>query len=170
MFISNSFCGVVVSIPHLGWGGPGFKSQLKPLFCFFFVLVFLSYLPGTRTVFCWALAKNRYIYSSQYVFWAISRYIGHYTPEIASWRRPMFGLRSIVCMFFTLNRSFYPSTSSTISVRADSSILEEIQVMWSQSYATEILRCHVCSKHSSGQCNAMSSYWIRQARHTRSMK
>ena len=27
-------------------------------------------------------------------------------------------------MFFTLNRSFYPSTSSTTSVRADSSILD----------------------------------------------
>ena len=34
---------------------------------------------------------------------------------------------------------FYPSTSSTTSARADSSILEEIQVLWSQSYATEIL-------------------------------
>ena len=43
-----------------------------------------------------------------------------------------------VCVFFTLNRSFYPSTSIT-SVRADSLVLEEIQVMWSQSYATEIL-------------------------------
>ena len=48
------------------------------------------------------------------------------------------------CVFFTLNRSFYPSTSCTTGVRADSSILEEIQVMWSQSYAAEILRCHVC--------------------------
>ena len=64
-----------------------------------------------------------------------------------------------VCVFFTLNRSFYPSTSSTTSVRADSPILEEIQVMWSQSYATEILGCHVCSKHCSGQCNAMPSYY-----------
>ena len=40
-----------------------------------------------------------------------------------------------VCVF-TLSRSFYPSTASTASVRADSPILEEIQVMWSQSYAT----------------------------------
>ena len=49
-----------------------------------------------------------------------------------------------VCVFFILNHSFYPSTSSTTSVHADSSILEEIQVLlWSQSYATEILRCHV---------------------------
>ena len=50
------------------------------------------------------------------------------------------GMVDGVCVFFTLNRSFYPSTSSTTSVRADSSILEEIQVLWSQSYATEILR------------------------------
>ena len=56
-------------------------------------------------------------------------------------------------VFFPLNRSFYPSTSSTISVRADSSILlyillEDIQVLLSQSYATEILRAtyQVCSK------------------------
>ena len=27
------------------------------------------------------------------------------------------------------------------SVRTDSSILEEIQVLWPQSYATEIIRC-----------------------------
>ena len=53
------------------------------------------------------------------------------------------------CVFFTLNRSLYPSTSCTTSVRADSIILliEEMQVPWSQSYATEILRCHVCNKH-----------------------
>ena len=68
---------------------------------------------------------------------------------------------SAVCVFFTLNRSFYPSTSSTTSVGADSSIVEEIQVLWPQSYAPEILRCHlpgtlVCSKHCSWQCNAMS--------------
>ena len=56
----------------------------------------------------------------------------------------------LVCVFFTLNRYFYPSTSSTTSIRTDSSILEEIHIMWSQSYATEILRCHVCRKHSSG--------------------
>ena len=79
-----------------------------------------------------------------------------------------------MCVFFTLTRSFYPSTTSTTSVRADSSILEEIQVLWSQSYATEILRCHVCttivSTAVSGECNAMSSHWIRQARRTHSMK
>ena len=61
-----------------------------------------------------------------------------------------------VCVFFKFNRSFYPSTSSTTSLRADSSILEDIKVLWSQSYATEILRCHVCSMHCSGPCKAMS--------------
>ena len=40
--------------------------------------------------------------------------------------------RLCVRLFFALNRSFYPSISSTTSVRADSSIQEEIQVMWSQ--------------------------------------
>ena len=40
-------------------------------------------------------------------------------------------------MFFTSNRSSYPSTSSTTSVRADCSFLEEIQVLWSQSYVTD---------------------------------
>ena len=80
---------------------------------------------------------------------------------------------------WALNRSFFPSTSSTTSVRADSSILlvEETQVMWSQHYARDtVLRCQLpgtCSKHSAvdnWQCNAMWSYWIRQARHTHSMK
>ena len=36
-----------------------------------------------------------------------------------------------VCVFFTSNLSFYESTSSTTSVRVDSTILEEIHVMWS---------------------------------------
>ena len=64
-----------------------------------------------------------------------------------------------VCVLH-ITRSFYPSTSSTTSIRADFSILEEIQVLWSQSYATEVPRCHVlvCSKHSSEQCNAISLY------------
>ena len=50
---------------------------------------------------------------------------------------PTFGFNRVcVFGFFTLNRSFYPSTSSTTSVRADSSILsiEKIRVMWSQSH------------------------------------
>ena len=63
-----------------------------------------------------------------------------------------------VCVFLTLNSSFYPSTSCTTSVRAGCPILEETQVMWSQCYATEILRCHVCSNHCSRQCKAMPSY------------
>ena len=56
--------------------------------------------------------------------------------------------RRSCCVFFTLNRSLYPSTSSTTSVRALSTILErlEIQALWSQNYATEIP--HVCSKQS----------------------
>ena len=40
------------------------------------------------------------------------------------------------CVFFASNRYFYPSTSRTTSVRADSAILEEIQVRWSLNYAT----------------------------------
>ena len=51
-----------------------------------------------------------------------------------------------VCVFSTVNRSSYPSTSSATSVGADSSILsfimEDIQVLWAQSYTTEI-RSHV---------------------------
>ena len=38
-----------------------------------------------------------------------------------------------VCVFFTLNRYFYPSTSSTPSVRADSSNPRETHVLWSQT-------------------------------------
>ena len=45
-----------------------------------------------------------------------------------------------VCVLFTLYRSFYPSASSTTSVRAGSSILEEKQVLWSQRYATKLPR------------------------------
>ena len=54
-----------------------------------------------------------------------------------------------MCVFFTLNRYFCP-----VDIQHNQSVpilqgLEEIQVMWSQSYATEIVRCHVpvCSKH-----------------------
>ena len=66
------------------------------------------------------------------------------TRGVLSLERPR-EVHRAVCVLLTLNRSFYPSTSSTTSARADSSILEEIQVLWSPSYATEILRCHVCS-------------------------
>ena len=74
-----------------------------------------------------------------------------------------------MCVFFTLNRSFYPSTSSTTSVRADSSILlliEEIQVLWSQSYAIEILRCHVPGYAvSTAVSNVMPCHHSRYDRH-----
>ena len=40
-----------------------------------------------------------------------------------------------VSVCFTFNRSFYPSTSRTSSVRADSPILGGIQALWSQTYA-----------------------------------
>ena len=46
---------------------------------------------------------------------------------------------------------------TTTSVRADSSILAEIHVVWSQNCATEILRCHVYAVSTiSEQCNVMS--------------
>ena len=78
-----------------------------------------------------------------------------------------------VCVFFTWNHYFCPSTSSTTSVRTDSSILEEIQVMCSHKGTPQryfVATYLVCSEHSSGQCNAMSSYWKRQARHGHPMK
>ena len=45
--------------------------------------------------------------------------------------------RYLVCVFFTLNRSFYPSTSSKTSVRADSSILERY-VLRTSSVVTKL--------------------------------
>ena len=65
--------------------------------------------------------------------------------------------------FFTSNRPFYPSTSSTTSVRADYSILEDIQVMWSHSYATEMPGTTLPRTRyavSSAVGNAMSSYQL----------
>lgn len=59
--------------------------------------------------------------------------------------------------------SFYPSTSSTTTVRADSSVSERSTGLWSQNHLTET---HFLWSTQSIQCNAMSSYWIRQARHT----
>ena len=73
-----------------------------------------------------------------------------------------------VCVFFTLNRYFYTQPVDIqhnqcpcrcFNPRNDTSYYV---VTWSQSYATEILRCHIpgtwyaCSKHSSVG-NAMSS-------------
>ena len=64
-----------------------------------------------------------------------------------------------LCVFLTLNRSFYPSTTSTRSVRADSSPWA-IQALWSQNYDTEIpLHCNALTMHD------LPSYWIRQVRH-----
>ena len=61
-------------------------------------------------------------------------------------------MTGVLHVFFTSSRFFYPWTSRTTSVCVDSPIdyPREIQIMWSQNYATEILRCHVpvCSMHS----------------------
>ena len=55
--------------------------------------------------------------------------------ERLPWKRkaPTMCVFVYVCVFFTLHRYFYPSTSSTTGVRADSSSLERhpVQVMWS---------------------------------------
>ena len=52
------------------------------------------------------------------------------TKWVISFRPTKFRVRggqgSNACVFFTLNRPFYPSTSSTTGARADSSTLEEI--------------------------------------------
>ena len=51
---------------------------------------------------------------------------------------------------FTFDRSFYPSTSSTTSVRADSSVPEELQAVRSQNYATAVeillIQCYAVSR------------------------
>ena len=48
--------------------------------------------------------------------------------------------RCVCLVFLTLNRSFYPSTSSTSSARADSSYNpRDIRALWSQNYDTETL-------------------------------
>ena len=66
-------------------------------------------------------------------------------------------------MLFTLNHS---STPSTTSVRVDSSILA-MQALWSQNYDTDTA---LLSGKQSRQCSDMSSYWIRQTRHSQSME
>ena len=48
-------------------------------------------------------------------------------------------------VLFTLNCSFYPSTSSTPSVRADYPP-REIRALWSQNHDTEILHCSAESR------------------------
>ena len=63
-----------------------------------------------------------------------------------------------MCVLFTLNRSFYPSTSSTTSARANASILEEMQVMWSQSYAKSILE--YVATYAGAQQRAMQCHVI----------
>ena len=49
--------------------------------------------------------------------------------------------RFLLCVFFTSNRSFYPSTSSTPSVRADPSYIE-IQTSSGHKITTDILHCN----------------------------
>ena len=71
-------------------------------------------------------------------------------------------------VFLTLN-CHVTATSSTISVRADSLLLSiEMQALWLQNYDRHYSTL-LCSKQSR-QCNTISSYWIRQARHTNSTK
>ena len=84
-------------------------------------------------------------------------------------KKKMIALPGIcICVFVTLNRYFYPSTFSTTSARADSSILERYKLC---GHKTTPQRYYVATYAvGSGQCDDMSSYWIRQARHTHSMK
>ena len=59
-------------------------------------------------------------------------------------------------VFFTLSRSFYPSISSTTSIRADSSILEDIQVIYVVTklrHRDTTVSC--CAVSKSRQCNGM---------------
>ena len=100
------------------------------------------------------------------------------TALVPQWEWPSLGemllglqLFTCVCVVHIRNRSFYPSTSSTPSARADSSI----------PHPTEIHKfCgHIATPHRDNYCstwyvvmqqagvdkatNAASSYWIRQA-------
>ena len=73
-------------------------------------------------------------------------------------------------MFFILNRYFYPSTSSTTNVRADSFILERYKLC---GHKTASQRCFNSWHAVSRVGNVMPCHhtgWIRQARHTHSMK
>ena len=80
------------------------------------------------------------------------------------------------CVFFTCNRPFHPSTPSTTSVRADC-----VEPQKDTSSATAKLRHRdtiyiavmqqaELDKQSRRHCHAMSPYWIRQIRHTHSMR
>ena len=73
------------------------------------------------------------------------------------------------CVCFTCNRSFYPSTSSTTSVCAGSSILERylVEVMWSQNYATILHRYALSRVNNAMPCHCP---WMRQARRAHSIK
>ena len=111
------------------------------------------------------IQPNQRWMSTVCVFWTLNR---PSSTGCAGCRR--------VCVIFILNRSSYPSTSSTTTVRADSSILliGEIQVMWSykntpqRNYNTWY--CLGMQQAQSRQWNAMLSCWRQQAQHTHSMK
>ena len=65
-------------------------------------------------------------------------------------------LTSCVCSSYqTIISTDIQHNNQAVSVRADSSILEEIQVMWSQNYARHRDTTHVCSKHRQPGNHAM---------------
>ena len=67
-----------------------------------------------------------------------------------------------MCVFFTLNRSFYPSTSSTpIILSVPILHPREVQALWSQTYDTEILHRNAAK----GVDNAMSCHRAEYNRH-----
>ena len=90
------------------------------------------------------------------------------SPKVSSINRASLGFdvrkissKCVTRVLVRLNRSFYPSTSSTISVRANSSILESSVA--EKSYATEILLIH-CSAVSRVE-NAMPCHDTGHDRH-----
>jgi len=76
--------------------------------------------------------------------------------------RPQKRHNNSMCVFFTLNRSFYPSTSSTpIILSVPILHPREVQALWSQTYDTEILHRNAAK----GVDNAMSCHRAGYNRH-----
>ena len=132
----------------------GFHRFALPFVRFFPLICFLFSFRLRSLSFSFCFVRCTFSYQTSYVSFALNRYL--YVPvDILFF--PMYFFHSRVsgacpatadCIVLW---QWVNVTTTTTGVRADSSILEEIQ----RSYATEILRCHVYENACSCPC-----WWI----------
>ena len=131
---------------------------------------------GTVLFFNWALEYIAHLYSGLYsdmysdmTSQSIKASNG-VTESCPSWGMTLEHARTVYtpCVYFTLNRSFYPSTSSTPSVRADSSSYRDTSsVVTKLGHSSQLYTLCYTRQTAVAQCYAVVPYTLWTERELR---